>query len=82
MPGVLDRQCLYFMQVPVQGLKPRLERGPQESLRRLRLFRQLNSGKWGGVGGISRFVACAGSLRPAGMSQVELSSSATASPNN
>ena len=40
MPGVLDRPCLYFMQVPVQGLKPRLERGLQESLRRLRFTRQ------------------------------------------
>ena len=31
-------------------MKPRLERGLQESLRRPRLTRQLNSGKWGGVG--------------------------------
>ena len=38
-------------QFRVQGLKPRLERGLQESLRRLRFPRQLNSGKWGGVGG-------------------------------
>ena len=37
-------------------MKPRLERGLQESLRRPRLTRQLNSGKWGGVGGITRFV--------------------------
>ena len=32
-------------------MKPRLERGLQESLRRLRFPRQLNSGKCGGVGG-------------------------------
>ena len=35
-----------------------------------------------GWGGISGFVACAGSLLPAIMSQVELSLSATSSPNN
>ena len=82
MPGVLDRPCFYFMQVPVQALKPRLERGLQKSLQRLRFTRQLNSGKRGGVGGIARFVAWAGSLLPAIMSQVEVSLSATSSPNN
>ena len=72
MPGVLDRPCLHFMYVPVQGLKPRLERCLQESLRRLRFPWQLNSGNRRGVGGISRFVACAG--------KVELSWSATSPP--
>ena len=74
MPGVLDRPCSYFVWVPVQGLKPGLERGLQESLRRLRFTRQLNSGiMWRGGSRVHT---------SSHWSQVELSVSATSSPNH